>query len=361
VRIGLVSTLVERTPPHRYGGTERVVAALADGLVRRGHAVTLFATGDSATAAELVPVVERPLWHNLDYRGEPTWPVARQLAMVAARQADFDIIHSHQDHQFLPLLFGLDTLAITTLHSRLDLVEYRDVLAAYSFAPLVSISDAQRVHVRDLQLNWLATVHNGLDPAPYTYSEKPGDYLVFLGRMSPEKGPEAAVRIAIEAGMPLRMAAKVPESDRAYFESVVAPLLKLPSIEFTGEVTAREKAALLAGAYALIFPADWPEPFGLSLIEAMASGTPQVALRRGAIPEIVEDGVTGFVCDTIGKMAAAVPRVAALDRAASRRRFLERFTTDVMVDRHVSVYEQALSSEPLPRVAARQLWEKDRA
>ena len=353
MRIGLVAPLVERVPPLRYGGTERVVANLANGLQRRGHEVTVFASGDSETAATVVAALERAIWHDLDFSGEPTWPVARQLAQVFERQGEFDIIHSHADHAFFPLLYGLDVMSINTLHTRLDSPRYRDMLRHYPFAPLVSISDAQRVGAADLGLDWLATVHHGLEPEGFTYSEAPGQYLVFLGRLSPEKGPEAAIRIAHEVGLPLRIAAKIPAGDRHYYEDVLVPLLKQPGVEFIGEVNEPQKAELLAGACALLFPADWPEPFGLTLIEALAAGTPVVALGRGSIPEIIVDGVTGFVCDSVGEMVAACEHIGGLRRSDCRQRFLDEFTADRMVDRYEAVYALALSRGRLPREVAR--------
>jgi glycosyltransferase involved in cell wall biosynthesis len=336
----------------RYGGTERIVANLANGLVGRGHSVTLFATGDSDTAAELVPGVDRAIWHDLDFVGEATWPVTRQLAQVFERQGDFDLIHSHADHAFFPLLYSLDVLAISTIHARLDLPVYRQMLAHYKFAPLISISDNQRLGVDDLGLNWLATVHHGLDPSHFVYSENPGQYLVFLGRLSPEKGPEAAIRVAREVGMPLRIAAKIPTQDHRYYEDVLVPLLKEPGVEFIGEVTEQQKAELLADACALLFPVDWPEPFGLALIESLAAGTPVVALRRGSVPEILTEGVTGYVCDSVGEMVTACGRLDELSRADCRQRFLEEFTIDSMVDRYEAVYQAAQANEPLPKVAA---------
>ena len=353
MRIALVAPLVERVPPVRYGGTERVVANLANGLVARGHQVTLFASGDSETAAELVPAVDRALWHDLDYVGDPTWPVTRQLAQVHERQREFDLIHSHADHVFLPLIYGLDAPTLNTLHSRLDLPPFRAMLRHFGFAPLISISDAQRKGVADLDLNWLATVHHGLQPDGLTYSGGPGSYFAFLGRLSPEKGPEAAIRIAREAGMPLKIAAKIPQADHHYFEDVLVPLLKEPGIEFIGEVNEQQKAEFLAGACALLFPADWPEPFGLTLIEALAAGTPVVALNRGAIPEIILDGETGFVCDSVGEMVTASEHIGDISREACRRRFLDEFTADRMVDRHEAVYEAALEGAAVSSVLAR--------
>lgn len=355
MRIALVAPLVERTPPLRYGGTERVVASLADGLVARGHEVTLFATGDSASQARLVSAIDRAIWHDLDFRGEPGWPVARQLAQVLALQDQFDIIHSHVDYHLFPLLAGLGTLAVTTLHARLDLPEYRAVLRCFPYAPLVSISDAQRTGVADLDLNWLGTIHHGIPPSEFTFSPDGGDYLAFLGRMSPEKGPEIAIRVAEEAGLKLRMAAKVPDGDREWFEQRVLPLLKHPGVEYIGEANEEQKGELLRGARALLFPARWPEPFGLTLIESLACGTPVVALGVGSVPELLDDGVTGFVCSTAAEMVGACARLDTVSRRACRDSFEKDFTSDVMVDAYVALYERALAEQPLPREVAERM------
>ncbi|MHB8509439.1 MAG: glycosyltransferase family 4 protein [Candidatus Dormibacteria bacterium] len=346
MRIALVAPLVERVPPVRYGGTERVVANLAEGLVDRGHQVTLFGTGDSITRAELVPSVPRAIWHDLDYDVDPAWPLTAQLARVARRQDDFDIIHNHSDYSFLPLLFGLETMAVTTLHGRLDHPHYRDLLELYSFAPMVSISDAQRKGTGGIPLNWVATVHHGLSPGVYRYRVERGSYLVFLGRIAPEKGPEAAIRLALETGIPIKIAAKIPAENREYFGTRIQPLLRQPGVEFVGEVDEAEKVALLGGALALVAPADWPEPFGLAMIEAMACGTPVVALSRGSVPEIVLDGVTGFTCDRIGEMADACGRAGEISRAACRERFEQFFSVDRMVDSYLQVYADLLSGAP---------------
>ncbi|HEV3230851.1 MAG TPA: glycosyltransferase family 4 protein [Candidatus Dormibacteraeota bacterium] len=349
MRIALVAPVVERVPPVRYGGTERVVHNLAEGLIDHGHQVTLFAAGDAQTRAELVASVDQAVWHNLDFDGDPNWPLVAEMGRVAARQRDFDVIHNHADAVFFPLLLGLDVLALTTLHGRLDQPAYLDLLGQFRPAPLISISDAQRRGTEALDLNWVATVHHGLSPRRFTFQPEPRRHLVFLGRISPEKGPDIAIKVAIQAGLPLLIAAKVPDVNRDYFDNVIRPLLKSPGIEFLGEVNEREKDALLGDARALLFPADWPEPFGLALIEAMACGTPVVALRRGSIPEIVSDGLTGFVCDTPGEMPDAVARIGEIARRACRERFEAEFSVDSMVERYEAVYTRALAEQPLPR------------
>jgi glycosyltransferase involved in cell wall biosynthesis len=353
MRIALVAPVVERVPPVRYGGTERVIHGLAEGLVDRGHQVTLFAAGDAQTRAELVASTRTAIWHDLDFDGDPSWPLLAQMGRVAARQRDFDIIHNHADATFFPLLRGLDVLALTTLHGRLDQPAYLDLLAQYPAAPLISISDAQRQGTENLGLRWLATVPHGLPADRFTFQPEAREHLVFVGRMAPEKGPDLAIKVALQTGLPLRIAAKVPEINRDWFDDVIRPLLKNPGIEFVGEVDERQKDALLGDARAVLFPANWPEPFGLVLIEALACGTPVVALRRGAIPEIVVDGATGFVRDHLGELPEAVARVGEIDRAACRARFLQEFTLERMVDRYEAVYNRALSIEPLPREVLR--------
>jgi glycosyltransferase involved in cell wall biosynthesis len=346
MRIALVAPLVERVPPLRYGGTERIIASLADGLCARGHQVTLFGTGDSRTSAELVPAVEHAIWHDLDFDGDPAWAVAGQMGEVFERQHDFDLIHNHNDFNMFPMLYGLTTVAVTTLHGRLDQPVYRRMLSHYRTAPLISISDSQRHGVEDLGLNWISTVHHGLRAAGRRFSDAPGKYLVFLGRISPEKGPDAAIRVAQQAGLPIKIAAKIPSVNHDYFDRAIRPLLTDPLVEFIGEVDEAQKDLLLSEARALLFPADWPEPFGLALIEAMANGTPVVALRRGAVPEIVADGATGFLCDSVGEMPDACARLDQISRAACRARFDAEFTIDRMVDRYEAAYARALAGAP---------------
>ncbi|HLF76977.1 MAG TPA: glycosyltransferase family 4 protein, partial [Dehalococcoidia bacterium] len=312
MRIGVIAPLVEAVPPALYGGTERVVSNLTEELVRRGHEVTLFASGDSVTSANLVACVPRSL--RLD-PGAPDFVTATvfELGDVYKRANEFDIIHNHADWFGFAFAECVATPTVTTAHGRLDIedIAYRYKRAAGQ--PLVSISRDQRTYIPNL--NWVGTVHNGIDISRFCPRQASGDYLAFLGRISPEKGPERAVEIAERAGMRLVVAAKVDPADRDYYESVVAPLFRRSSlVEFVGEVDEKAKDELLGGAYAYLFPIDWPEPFGLTMIEAMATGTPVIAMARGSVSEVVADCETGFVCDSLDEMVAAVERVPLIDR-----------------------------------------------
>jgi glycosyltransferase involved in cell wall biosynthesis len=336
MRIAQVAPLFERVPPHQYGGTERVVSYLTEELVARGHDVTLFASGDSVTRARLVPGSEMSL------RGEdpPRDAVALHLAMLLRayeRAREFDVIHCHTDYLALPVSRYAAVPTVLTLHGRLDLHEVHPVYRAFPEVHFVSISDAQRAWLSGVR--WVATVHHGLPRDLYRFEPRGGRSLLFLGRISPEKCPDAAIRVARRAGVPLRIAAKIDRPDRDYFDQVVRPLLGEPGVEFVGEVDDRAKHALLSESLGLLFPIDWPEPFGMVVVEALACGTPVIARNRGSVPELVRDGETGFVCETEDDMVAAVERVAGLGRAACRADFERRFTVERMVDRHVGVYE----------------------
>lgn len=336
MRIAQVAPLYERVPPPLYGGTERVVSYLTEELVRLGHEVTLFASGDSQTGARLIAPCPRAL--RLDpHCQDPLAPHVRMLGWVYQQAHAFDVIHCHTDYLGLPLTRSTSTPTVLTLHGRLDIPELAPLYEDYPDVPLVSISDAQRRPLA--QANWLATVHHGLPPDLYPFHPHPERYLLFLGRVSPEKRPDSAIRVACAAGLPLRIAAKVDKADRAYFETTIRPLLTHPLVDFVGEVSDAQKRELLGRALALLFPVDWPEPFGLVLIEALACGTPVIARRRGAVPEILQDGVTGLLCETEAEMIAAVQRVASLDRAACRRTFEQRFTVTHMAQRYLQVYE----------------------
>jgi glycosyltransferase involved in cell wall biosynthesis len=330
LRIAEVAPLFVRIPPDNYGGTERVVYALTEGLVRRGHKVTLFGPGGCMTSAEFRPMSPAPLWEM-----ELTDPLAYravQVEEVVRRSSEFDVIHSHVD--YLPWLAGgrIQAPVITTMHGRLDLPEWQPLLGHYPDRPLVSISDAQRNPVSDLPLNWVGTVHHGLDLAQsYELGDGGGGYLVFLGRISPEKDTVAAIRIAIKAGIPLKIAARIDPRDQAYFENNVKPLLNHPLVEWVGLKTDAGKNELLGGAIALLLPVAWDEPFGLTFIEALACGTPVLSRPRGSLPEIVRHGHHGFLSDDDDELVQACHRVGELDRRACRRWAIERFSTERMV------------------------------
>ena len=341
MRIARVAPLYESVPPRLYGGTERVVSWLTDELVRRGHEVTLFASGDSRTHARLVSAWPRAL--RLDpAQPDPFALHTLELAQIFSRADDFDVVHCHVDYLAFPYGRLVATPVVHTLHGRLDLRPLIHVLTELRDVPLVSISDSQREPLAGLDLNWVATVHHGLPVAevPAVTEAGRGGYLVFLGRMSAEKRPDLAIAVAKRVGLPLIMAAKVDRPDRDYFEREIRPQLGHPLIEYIGEVSDAEKWRLLGDALALLFPIDWPEPFGLAMIEALACGTPVVARPGGAVPEIIRDGEVGFLADTVDELVAAVKRVDLIDRARCRRWAEERFSVGVMADRYEAVYRK---------------------
>jgi glycosyltransferase involved in cell wall biosynthesis len=341
MRIAQVSPLYEPVPPRLYGGTERVVAWLTEELVRRGHEVTLFASGDSRTSARLVSPWPRAL--RLDpERPDPYALHTLELAQVFST-GPFDGIPCHVDYLAFPYGRLVSTPVVHTLHGRLDLRPLAHLLAALPDVPLVSISDAQREPLRALALRWIATVHHGLPVQRVPFAPGGGESLVFLGRMSPEKRPDLAIAAARRLGLPLRIAAKVDEPDRQYFEREIRPLLAHPQVEFVGEVSDAEKWRLLGEALALLFPVDWPEPFGITMIEALACGTPVVARPCGAVPEVIRDGEVGFLADSLDDLVAAVKRVDLIDRARCRRWVEERFSVEVMTDRYEAVYRRLLA------------------
>jgi glycosyltransferase involved in cell wall biosynthesis len=339
MRIAQVAPLIERVPPRLYGGTERIVSYLTEELVRMGHDVTLFASGDSQTRAKLVAAAPHALRLDASIK-DPLPYVALQLEQLRRRAADFDVLHFHTDAIHLPLLRALfGARAVTTFHGRLDLPPYSAVFTEFPDVPLVSISDAQRGPVP--WANWLGTVYHGLPPSVCPFEPRPrGDYLAFLGRMSPDKGPDRAVDIAARAGLKLKVAAKVDEIDEVYFRQHVEPLFARHDVEYIGEIGERDKGAFLGNARALLFPIDWPEPFGLVLIEAMSCGTPCIASRTGSIPEVIDDGVTGFIVDSVEEAARAVWQAALLDRHAVRARFQRRFSVERMASDYLRIYEQ---------------------
>jgi glycosyltransferase involved in cell wall biosynthesis len=333
--IAQVAPLYESVPPKLYGGTERVVSYLTEELVRQGHQVTLFASGDSRTSAELVPVCERAS------RLDPKRPSATALHTllleeVFKRVDSFDIIHCHTDCVHLPLARRSPTPVVTTLHGRLDLAGLDLLFNEFSEHPLVSISDAQR---RPLpQANWVGTVYHGLPRELHTPSYTPGKYLAFLGRTSPEKRLDRAIAIARASGIPLKIAAKVDVEDRPYFTSCIEPLIDPPFIDFIGEINEREKTDFLGGAIALLFPVDWPEPFGLAMIEAMACGTPVIAFPCGAIPEVIDVGLTGYIVESVEEAVRRLSNIEQLDRRHCREVFERRFSATRMANDYCDVY-----------------------
>ena len=348
LRIAQVAPLHESVPPRRYGGTERIVSYLTEELVRMGHDITLFASGDSSTTARLVPCCER----NLRGGGYcDTLPA--HLAMldeVARRARAFDVIHFHVDYLHFPVSARENYLHLSTIHGRLDLPDIVPVYRRFSEMPLVSISNAQRAPLPFA--NWHATVYHGLPASLYRLAPERGRYLAFLGRISPEKRLDRAIEIAQRAGLPLRVAAKIDRVDRDYYHDRIEPLMKLPHVEFLGEIDDSEKQAFLGGALALLMPIDWPEPFGLVMIEAMACGTPVIAFRRGSVPEVIDEGVTGFVCDDIGDAVEAVERCDELSRVHCRARFEQRFSASRMARDYVSAYAELLELAHAPEHAA---------
>jgi glycosyltransferase involved in cell wall biosynthesis len=338
MRIAQVAPLCESVPPARYGGTERVVSYLTEELVRQGHEVTLFATGDSRTAARLVPGCPRALWQEASCRDALPHHV-RLVELVASQALRFDLIHFHLDYVHFPTIDRLPCPTVTTLHGRLHPPDEQPFFEAFAGAPLVSISDAQRSPIPGA--NWRATVYHGMPRDLHTFHETPGTYLAFLGRLSPEKGIEPALEIARRAGMSLKVAAKIYPEERSYYEQVVEPLFRTsPWVEFIGEVGGREKDEFLGNARALLFPIGWDEPFGLVMIEALACGTPVVAFRRGSVPEVIADQVTGFVVDGVDEAVEAVARLDELDRGRCRRTFEERFDAARMTRDYLEVYGQ---------------------
>ncbi len=340
MRIAQVAPLFESVPPRLYGGTERVVSCLTDELVRRGHDVTLFASGDSRTAATLVPVVERAMRYGSDTRDPLAVEFTRELGMVFSRATDFDVIHCHVDYLAFPFGALSRTPTVHTIHGRLDLPHLVPLYQQFSTIPLVSISMAQRAPLEPLGVRWAATVYHGLPTERYAFAAQDKGYLAFLGRLSPEKQPDMAIEIARRVGLPLKIAAKIDAVDREYFDRTVAPLLDDPLVEFLGEIGDDDKAEFLGGARALLFPIDWPEPFGLVMIEAMACGTPVVARPCGSVPEVVVHGRTGFLGSSLIELADAVKRIDEIDRAACRRHVEERFSVGRMAQDYEAVYRR---------------------
>jgi glycosyltransferase involved in cell wall biosynthesis len=339
MRIAQIAPLAEAVPPRLYGGTERVVSWLTEELVAMGHQVTLFASGDSKTSAALEPCTLRAL--RLDRtRPDPMLVYTAMLARVAEQAREFDIVHAHTDWIHIPLLGGLGVPFLSTLHGRLDHPAIKPSLRYFSRAPFVSISDAQRAPVPDA--NWIGTVYHGLPTDLLKPNFAPEGYLAFLGRITPDKGPEAAIQLARAAGVPLKIAAKIGRAERLYFKTRIEPLIDGSEVEFVGEIGEREKAEFLGNAAALLFPICWPEPFGLVMIEAMACGTPVIAFPCGSVTEIIEPGVTGFIVEPEAAVQA-IQSIGSLERRAVRTRFEQRFTARRMADDYIRVYDRVIA------------------
>jgi glycosyltransferase involved in cell wall biosynthesis len=346
MRIAQVSPLFEAVPPKLYGGTERVVYSLTEELVAMGHDVTLFASGDSVTSATLAPMRERAL------RLDPSvkdWIATyyRMVELIYRRKDEFDVLHFHIDCFPLALFSRQKVPYLTTLHGRLDLPELADIYGTYANCPFVSISDSQRRPIP--RLNWVRTVHHGMPASLLTPQPVKQEYAAFLGRISPEKGVDRAIRIAGKDGLKLKIAAKVDNADKEYYDSEIKPLIQgNPDIEFIGEINDAQKPDFLSGAHCLIFPINWPEPFGLVMIEAMACGTPVIAFNCGSVPEVMDDGVTGFIVNNVDEAVAAVGKIHRLDRARVRATFDRRFTARRMAEDYLDVYEEL--AQPAPRL-----------
>lgn len=350
MKIAQVAPLYERVPPLYYGGTERVVSYLTEELVREGHEVTLFASGDSITSAALIPSCERSLRLDPECIDQLAHHFV-QLEQVFQRAEAFDVIHFHTDYFHYPFSRRRNIRHVTTLHGRLDIPDLVPLYREFHDTPVISISNAQRAPLP--WINWMATVYHGLPLNRYEFQEQSGGYLAFVGRISPEKRPDRAIQIAKLANMPLKIAAKISETDRKYVETQIRPLLDHPLVEFIGEIGDEEKGALLGNAYALLFPIDWSEPFGLVMIEALACGTPIIAYRNGSVAEIVSDGRTGFIVDSVEAAVHALDKIPRLDRGNCRQVFEERFSATRMARDYLSVYEKLREAKPRTSARAR--------
>jgi len=339
MRIAQVAPLIESVPPKHYGGTERIVSYLTEELVRAGHEVTLFGSGDSVTNARLIAPCRQSLRKNKRCKD----PVAREVILidhVVEHASEFDLIHFHTGYHHFAISRHLPVPHVTTLHGRLDTPDLVPLYQRFRDVPVISISDAQRTPLP--WANWQATVYHGLPGTQFQFYAGSGEYLAFLGRISPEKRADRAIEIAERAGMPLKIAAKVDSADRRYFKRVIEPLLNNPLVEWVGEITDQQKNEFLGNAFALLFPIDWPEPFGLVMIEAMACGTPVIAFDNGSVPEVMEDGVTGFIVGEIDEAVEAVGRAGDVSRGRCREVFEKRFTDERMANDYVNVYQRML-------------------
>ena len=348
MRIAQVAPLYESVPPRCYGGTERVVSYLTEELVRQGHEVSLFASGDSVTTARLVAPCRRSLRLDTQCIDQLAHHIL-MLELVLKETDRFDLIHWHVDYLHFPLSQRQSTPHVTTLHGRLDIPDLIPLYQEFKAVPVISISNAQREPLP--WLNWQGTVYHGLPEDLYTFRPETGKYLAFLGRIAPEKGVDRSIAIAQRLGMEIKIAAKVDPVDREYFETVIAPLLREPLVEYVGEVGETEKNEFLGHAYALLFPIDWPEPFGLVMAEAMACGTPVIAYRRGSVPEIVEEGVTGFIVHDLEEAVRAAERIPTLHRWRCRQRFEERFSATRMARDYLASYQRLVEAALEPQAA----------
>jgi glycosyltransferase involved in cell wall biosynthesis len=346
MKIAQISPLMESVPPRLYGGSERIVSYLTDELVRQGHDVTLFASGDSVSSANLVRCV--PMALRLDANVKDPIPYYMLMLDRVREMADeFDILHFHIDQFHFPLFRPIAQRTVTTLHGRQDLHDLKPLYVGFSDMPLVSISNSQRKPIANA--NFAATVYHGLPAQTLKPNYKPsGDYVAFLGRISPEKRPDRATRITQALGLRIKIAAKIDKVDEAYFREHIASLFNLPGVEYIGEIDERSKSEFLGEASALLFPIDWPEPFGLSMIEAMACGTPVLAFRCGSVPEIIDPGVTGLIVDSMDEAIRVMPQVLALDRRAVRQKFEQRFSASRMAKDYVQVYRSLIKQQALP-------------
>jgi len=345
MRIAQVSPLYESVPPRFYGGTERVVSWLSEELLRQGHKVTLFASGDSLTNARLVPVCPQALRLDPDSR-DPLALHIHLIEQVLRHKDDFDIIHFHIDYLHFSVSRREELPQLTTLHGRLDIPDLVPLYREFTEMPVVSISDAQRGPLP--WINWQGTVHHGMPAHLFTPYVRPGKYLAFLGRISPEKGVDTAIEIAVGAGVPLRIAAKIDRADKDYFESRIKPMLNHGLIKFIGEIGDLEKNEFLGNAAALLFPINWLEPFGIVLIEAMACGLPVIAYPLGSVPEIIEDGISGFLVQNVDQAIDAIKHLSAIDRQKCRKAFDRRFSVRRMARDYLTIYERIVKREPQP-------------
>lgn len=354
MKIAQIAPLAERVPPKFYGGTERIVSYLTEELVRQGHDVTLFASGDSLTSAKLVSCSDVALRLHTSIKDPLPYQVV-MLEEIRRRAQDFDVLHFHIDFLHFPVIREFADRTVTTLHGRLDLPDLKPLYRTFPDIPLVSISNDQRLPMP--AVDWAGTVYHGLPTDVLPFAERPcGGYLAFLGRISPEKRPDIAIEIAARVGMPLKIAAKVDTVDHVYWDGVIKPMVEMhPNVEFIGEINEHQKASFLGNASALLFPIDWPEPFGLVMIEAMACGTPVLAFRRGSVPEIIEDGVSGIAVDSVAEAIENIEWLLKLDRRQVRAAFERRFTAERMARDYLAIYRGLpgvrLKAAPLRRAA----------